>query len=237
MSTPSITTLPRSGLSSPMRVLSRTDLPVPEGPSITQISPAGTVRETSPQMSCLPKDLVRPSIWISTPMGMCVLPVSAGQRGARWPCQRCQRPGRREVTHWSPGSSHTPSGDLVPRGGTAQTGASGRLARGSSTGTRASCSASLVEHPTNEERRDPRSPSCPECASGSRRDHVSSDACAWPAYPGTTKGGRSRVGAPALAVCVRQSSLEGDGGAGALEGFLGLLGSVLRDVLENGLRG
>src|SRR5690242_11620115 len=68
MSTPSMTTLPRSGLSRPISVLSRTDLPVPDGPSITQISPAGTVSVTSPQMSCLPKDLVRPSIWISTPM-------------------------------------------------------------------------------------------------------------------------------------------------------------------------
>ena len=68
MSVPSMTTEPRSGLSRPIRVLSSTDLPVPDGPSITQISPAGTVRVTSPQMSCLPKDLVSPSILISTPM-------------------------------------------------------------------------------------------------------------------------------------------------------------------------
>ena len=51
--------LPLSGLSSPMRVLRNTDLPVPEGPSITQISPAGMVRVTSPQIRSLPKDLVR----------------------------------------------------------------------------------------------------------------------------------------------------------------------------------
>ena len=38
-----------------MSVLRSTDLPVPEGPSITQISPAGMVRVTSPQISCLPK--------------------------------------------------------------------------------------------------------------------------------------------------------------------------------------
>ena len=68
MSVPSMTTEPRSGFSRPIRVLSSTDLPVPDGPSITQISPAGTVRVTSPQMSCLPKDLVSPSILISTPM-------------------------------------------------------------------------------------------------------------------------------------------------------------------------
>ncbi|CAB4768595.1 unannotated protein [freshwater metagenome] len=65
---PSMMIEPWSGLSRPMRVLRNTDLPVPEGPSITQISPAGTVRVTSPQMSCLPKDLLRCSTLISTPM-------------------------------------------------------------------------------------------------------------------------------------------------------------------------
>src|SRR5262245_18432471 len=68
MSVPSMTTEPRSGLSRPMMVLSSTDLPVPDGPSITQISPGGTVRVTSPQISCLPKDLVSPSISIATPI-------------------------------------------------------------------------------------------------------------------------------------------------------------------------
>src|SRR3978361_368306 len=68
MSTPSMTTLPLSGLSSPMMVFSSTDLPVPEGPSITQISPAGMVSVTSPQISCLPKLLVRYLISISTPI-------------------------------------------------------------------------------------------------------------------------------------------------------------------------
>src|SRR3954468_2258609 len=68
MSVPSMTTEPRSGLSSPMMVLSSTDLPVPDGPSITQISPGGTVSVTSPQISCLPKDLVSPSISIATPI-------------------------------------------------------------------------------------------------------------------------------------------------------------------------
>src|SRR5689334_22999893 len=68
MSTPSMITLPLSGLSRPMIVLRSTDLPVPEGPSITQISPAGTVRVTSPQISCLPKLLVKSLISISTPI-------------------------------------------------------------------------------------------------------------------------------------------------------------------------
>src|SRR5690349_20251508 len=58
---------PASGLSSPTRVLRKTDLPVPEGPSITEISPAGRVRETSFQITCDPKRLVRPSTLISTP--------------------------------------------------------------------------------------------------------------------------------------------------------------------------
>ena len=59
-----------------MIVLSSTDLPVPDGPSITQISPAGTVSVTSPQISWLPKLFVRSLISISTPMrslSLCLL--------------------------------------------------------------------------------------------------------------------------------------------------------------------
>ena len=67
MSVPSMWTWPLSGLSRPISVLRNTDFPVPEGPSITQISPAGSVRDTSPQISWLPKDLVRPSTRTSTP--------------------------------------------------------------------------------------------------------------------------------------------------------------------------
>src|SRR4051812_5866291 len=166
MSTPSITTLPRSGLSSPIRVFSSTDLPVPEGPSITQISPAGTVRVTSPQMSCLPKDLVRPSIWISTPMGLLPSQVSPATRGSR-PCYLGSTdPARRSYA---------------------------RVRRG---------------------RRSP----------------------ARPGPPRNAEGGCPRGGHPPSAVYVRPTSLEGDGGAGALEGLLGLLGSVLGDALENRLR-
>src|SRR3954471_10652352 len=65
-----MTMLPSSGLSSPIRHLRNTDLPVPDGPSITQISPAGMVSVTSPQMSCFPNDLVRWSTWISTPTAL-----------------------------------------------------------------------------------------------------------------------------------------------------------------------
>src|SRR4051812_7291219 len=180
MSTPSITTLPRSGLSSPIRVFSSTDLPVPEGPSITQISPAGTVRVTSPQMSCLPKDLVRPSIWISTPMGLLPSQVSPATRGSR-PCCRAQRAGRPEVTlraGASPGSA--PSASPAPRRGDPHRG---------------------------------------RCAQGRREAGA----------PGGTPASR--------AVYVRPASLERDGGAGALERLLGLLGRVLGDALENRLRG
>src|SRR6478672_847918 len=67
MSVPSMTMLPLSGFSRPISALRNTDFPVPDGPSITQISPAGIVRVTSPQMSCLPNDLVRSSTLISTP--------------------------------------------------------------------------------------------------------------------------------------------------------------------------
>ena len=62
MSVPSMMIQPLSGLSRPIRVLRSTDLPVPEGPSITQISPAGMVRLTSAQIRSLPKLLVKCSI-------------------------------------------------------------------------------------------------------------------------------------------------------------------------------
>lgn len=51
MSVPAIRIDPRSGLSSPTSALRNTDLPVPEGPSITETSPAGSVSETSCQMT------------------------------------------------------------------------------------------------------------------------------------------------------------------------------------------
>src|SRR5882757_8181085 len=64
----SVTTmLPRSGLSSPTNDLRNTDLPVPEGPSSTEISPGGRVSVTSDQISWLPKDLVSPSTATATP--------------------------------------------------------------------------------------------------------------------------------------------------------------------------
>src|SRR6476469_2110685 len=105
MSVPSITMLPLSGLSRPISALRNTDLPVPDGPSITQISPAGIVRVTSPQMSCLPKDLVRSSTLISTPTDapplLCHWFGHADPAGAR-DVLRCaqayQRVNKREVT-------------------------------------------------------------------------------------------------------------------------------------------
>src|SRR5689334_2530605 len=71
---------PASGLSSPTSVLRNTDLPVPEGPSITEISPAGRVSVTSFQMTCDPNRLVSPSTLISTPTAHLVVkstPVTA----------------------------------------------------------------------------------------------------------------------------------------------------------------
>jgi hypothetical protein len=59
MSLPSMTIEPFSGLSRPIRHFRKTDLPVPDGPSMTLISPAGSVRVTSSQMVWLPKRLVR----------------------------------------------------------------------------------------------------------------------------------------------------------------------------------
>src|SRR3954469_12205108 len=66
-SLPSIHTWPRSGRNSPTRCLRNTDLPVPDGPRSTEISPLGRVRETFSQMTCRPKDLLSPSTLISTP--------------------------------------------------------------------------------------------------------------------------------------------------------------------------
>src|SRR3954462_10551210 len=66
-SLPSIQMWPAFGLSKPTRCLRNPDLPVPEGPSSTEISPAGNVRETSSQIVCLPNRLVRFSTRTSTP--------------------------------------------------------------------------------------------------------------------------------------------------------------------------
>src|SRR4051812_18196372 len=58
---------PRSGRNRPTRCLRNTDLPVPDGPSSTEISPLGRVSETFSQMTWRPKDLLSPSTLISTP--------------------------------------------------------------------------------------------------------------------------------------------------------------------------
>ena len=78
MSTPLMRTRPRSGLRRPMSDLRKTVFPVPEGPSMTLTSPAGRVSETSCQMFCLPKDLVRSSTTTSIP-----IPPPAGMRDMR----------------------------------------------------------------------------------------------------------------------------------------------------------
>src|SRR3954464_4808017 len=58
---------PFSGFSRPTSDLRNTDLPVPEGPSRTEISPGGSVRVTSLQMFWLPNDFDRPSTSTATP--------------------------------------------------------------------------------------------------------------------------------------------------------------------------
>src|SRR4051794_32735191 len=67
MSVPSMKTCPELGLSRPINVFRNTDLPVPDGPSITEISPAGRVSVTSFQIIWLPNFLVSPSTTTSTP--------------------------------------------------------------------------------------------------------------------------------------------------------------------------
>jgi hypothetical protein len=51
---------PRSGVSRPMRLRRRTDLPLPEGPMTVVIRPRGKSIEMSSRTVFLPKDLVRP---------------------------------------------------------------------------------------------------------------------------------------------------------------------------------
>src|ERR1700759_2915095 len=58
---------PFSGFSNPMIDFSSTDLPVPDGPSNTLTSPAGSVNVTSDQMFELPNDFERFLIPTSTP--------------------------------------------------------------------------------------------------------------------------------------------------------------------------
>src|SRR3954468_18424187 len=67
MSVSLMTMEPRSGFSSPTSDFRKTDLPVPDGPSSTEISPGGKVRVTSLQMFWLPNDLVSPSTSTATP--------------------------------------------------------------------------------------------------------------------------------------------------------------------------
>src|SRR5699024_10143942 len=68
MSVPSMTQRPRSGFNNPIIDFRKTDLPVPEGPNITETSPGGSVNDTSFQMACFPKDFVRSSMTTSAPI-------------------------------------------------------------------------------------------------------------------------------------------------------------------------
>src|SRR2546426_3823317 len=97
MSTPLTRHRPLSGLSRPIIDLRNTDLPVPDGPSITETSPGGRVNVTSCQIFCLPKDLVRPSTITSAPTRTSSISVvdlrnEARRRNGRrlaWPVTAC----------------------------------------------------------------------------------------------------------------------------------------------------
>src|SRR3954466_9529415 len=67
MSTSLRTIEPRSGFSRPTSDFRKTDLPVPDGPSRTEISPGGRVSVTSLQMFWLPNDFDRCSTSTATP--------------------------------------------------------------------------------------------------------------------------------------------------------------------------
>src|SRR5262249_52473376 len=91
---PSTMTRPRSGLIRPTSDLRNTVFPVPEGPSITLTSPAGSDSVTSRHTTWRPKDLVSPSTttsvpisppWVSTGDDSCpsyqLIPSAAGAVG------------------------------------------------------------------------------------------------------------------------------------------------------------
>src|SRR5690625_4325967 len=82
-STPLITTWPSSGFNSPTSAFSSTDLPVPEGPSNTLISPGGRFNVTSRQMVCVPKDLDSRSTTTSTPIRASTSPCSTAAGGVQ----------------------------------------------------------------------------------------------------------------------------------------------------------
>src|SRR5688572_16885752 len=98
---------PFSGLSRPTSDFRNTDLPVPEGPSSTEISPGGSVSVTSLQMFWLPNDLVSPSTSTATPTSVCPsapLPVSPTRqwRASESSCVPTSRAsGRPGSTYWS----------------------------------------------------------------------------------------------------------------------------------------
>src|SRR3954470_15476175 len=93
MSVPSMKTWPSLGLRRPISVLRNTDLPVPEGPSMTEISPAGRVKVTSFQIVWLPNFFVRPSTTTSTPTdGPSLLPAACRLTPTQLPIpDRCDR--------------------------------------------------------------------------------------------------------------------------------------------------
>src|SRR3954465_11314209 len=66
---------PCSGLSRPPSDFRKTDLPVPDGPRRTEISPGGKVRVTSLQMFWLPKDFDQPTTSTATPAPDCAAPA------------------------------------------------------------------------------------------------------------------------------------------------------------------
>src|SRR3954452_16390956 len=76
MSVSRMTIEPWSGFRSPISDFRNTDLPVPDGPSSTETSPGGSVRVTSFQMICRPKDLVSSWTATSTPTGRSLLTMT-----------------------------------------------------------------------------------------------------------------------------------------------------------------
>src|SRR3954451_8509595 len=86
---------PCSGLSRPTSDFRKTDLPVPDGPRRTEISPGGKVRGTSLQMFWLPKDFDRPTTSTATPT---TCPLHSGLVAGSRP--RCTEEPRQFAVSW-----------------------------------------------------------------------------------------------------------------------------------------
>src|SRR4051794_22017235 len=203
MSTSLRTIDPFSGFSRPTSDLRKTDLPVPDGPSITEISPGGSVRVTSLQMFWLPNDFVSPSTSTATPTSRPSAPASLPA------CAHHDQQAPAVSWVWVVPASGRPRSASLP----------------------VSNESAVDRLRVSRGFRDGR---LPLARPGETEVHLTGRTPQGPTH-GVDRPLRTRVVRfPGLRPGTR--SLDRDGGAGALEGGLGLLGGVLGDLLQDRLR-